>query len=109
LRFAVDKTSRGLSRVDPDGNLRVHARPLHLMIRSAGFERIDAMKIDIEGHEFAALRTFFRSAPSWLFPRLLILEVSHEAENASAYELALRTGYEMRLRTARNAVLAFPG
>ncbi|MCB2112088.1 MAG: FkbM family methyltransferase [Parvularculaceae bacterium] len=107
LGFSRDATSRGLSRVDPDGEMRVNARPLHLMVSASGLERIDAMKIDIEGHEFTALSAFFKSAPPWRFPRFLILETSHEKEGASALGLALGAGYETRLRTRRNAVLAF--
>lgn len=105
LRFTVEKKSRGLSRVDPQGAAAVRARTLHSMAAAAGFDRFDAMKIDIEGHELPALSAFFASAPAALYPRLLMLEISHEAENASALKLAIEIGYQAMLRTKRNAVL----
>jgi FkbM family methyltransferase len=104
LRFAVDRASRGLSRVDPEGDISVPARPLRAIVAGAGFPRIDAMKIDIEGHEYAALDAFFREAPCMFHPRFVLLEISHADAKRSAETLLARTGYRERLRTARNAI-----
>jgi FkbM family methyltransferase len=41
--------------------------------------QIDALKIDIEGHEAAALIPFFEAAPRHLFPRMILMEESHAA------------------------------
>lgn len=105
LQFAANLQSRGLSRIDADGDIRVATRPLLSIIREAGFERIDAMKIDIEGHEREALGAFFCDAPEALHPTLIILETSHAGDGKPAKELTLRAGYHVRLQTARNAVL----
>ena len=104
LRFTVNKKSRGLSRVDKAGALTVNARPLHALTAAAGLDRIDAMKIDIEGHEYKTLDAFFKNAPATLHPAMIILEVSHEAEGASGAALAIKAGYRQRLQTKRNAV-----
>lgn len=106
LRFAVNVESRGMSRIDPAGGLRVEGRTILSILREAGVERVDAMKIDIEGHEYPALKTFFAEAPAALLPGLLILEISHEREGRRASALALERGYRELIRTRLNVVAA---
>lgn len=105
VKFFVDHKSRGLSRVSDEGDLVVAARPLLSILTAAGFRRIDAMKLDIEGHERQALGAFFRDAPPALYPGLILLETSHAGNEQSAEGLALDRGYRIALRTARNSVL----
>lgn len=109
LRFSINALSRGLSRVDAAGETELLARPLLSMISEAGIARIDAMKIDIEGHEHAALCAFFRNAPAELHPAMMMLETSHESEENPAEALVRRAGYNVRLKTARNAILVRGG
>ncbi len=104
-RFAVNRASRGMSRIDGKGEIGVRARPLLSIVEAAGLVRIDAMKIDIEGREFETLGAFFHDAPEALWPRLLLLETSHEDKSRSAETLAHGLGYRPRLKTLRNAVL----
>ncbi|GAB4527496.1 MAG: FkbM family methyltransferase [Amphiplicatus sp.] len=106
LRFAVNVESRGMSRIDPAGGLRVAGRTVLSILREAGLERVDAMKIDIEGHEYPALEAFFAGAPDALLPSLLILEISHESEERRASALALERGYRELFRTRLNLVAA---
>lgn len=105
LRLAVNAKSRGLTRIAETGDAPVAARPLLSMIADAGLERIDALKIDVEGHEHAALGAFFRDAPSKLHPTLILLETSHADADRAAERLVLGAGYSEKLRTARNAAL----
>ncbi len=105
VRFSVNRESRGLSRVDAAGALIVPARPLLPIVLEAGLDRIDAMKIDIEGHEHPMLDAFLAAAPKSLWPRLLILETSHAEEDRSALKLAERAGFLLVMRTKRNACL----
>lgn len=105
LRFAVDRRSRGLSHVDPAGDLEVPARTLLSIIREAAAPRIDALKIDVEGHEFAVLAAFLKGAPLSLHPRLVILEISHAGAAQDAARALVDSGYASRFRTKRNAVL----
>jgi FkbM family methyltransferase len=105
VKFHVDRNSRGLSRVSEEGDLTVTARPLLSILTDAGARRIDAMKLDIEGHEHRALCAFFRDAPATLHPGLIILETSHASDTQSAERLALGKGYRTVLRTVRNSVM----
>lgn len=68
-----------------------------------GVDRIDAMKLDIEGHDEQALRAFFTDAPEALHPHCLILELSAESRNALV-ELAHAQNYVLQDDTAMNAV-----
>jgi FkbM family methyltransferase len=104
LNLAVNTGSRGLSRIAPEGSVRVEARTLLRLLSDAGLSRIDALKIDIEGHEFPVLEAFLRDAPRALWPRFLILETSHEEASCSAKILVLGAGWTTRLETKRNIV-----
>lgn len=68
-----------------------------------GIARIDAMKLDIEGHDERALSAFFTEAPTTLHPRLLILELSAESRDALV-ELARAQNYLLTDDTALNAI-----
>ncbi len=75
---------------------------LHLL-QSRGIERVDALKIDIEGHEPPVLRHFLANAPASLRPGILITEF--KAETAASLEQLLRdTGYRRRETTRLNFI-----
>lgn len=105
LKFSVNTGNRGESRVAADGARLVPARPILAMIIEAGLDGVDAMKIDIEGHEEEALAPYFRDSPAAFAPRLLILETSHQGASGGAERLAIAAGWRAALHTARNIVL----
>ncbi len=107
LRFAPSPASRGMGRLAAEGSLEVEAAPLDEIIGDlAGFPRIDAMKIDIEGGEYEALEPLLTQGARSLRPAFLILETSHEGAGArSALDLCLDAGYALSFRTRMNAVL----
>ena len=104
LPFAVDRQSRGQSRLSDAGATLVTVRPLSAIVAEAGLDRIDILKIDIEGHERAALEAFFKTALRTLWPRLILLEISHEARNDSASRLCEGVGYRRRFATSLNGI-----
>ncbi len=104
LRFAVNVKSRGLSHLDEAGGLTVQGRTIVSMLTETSARRIDALKIDIEGHEYSALNAFFSEAPRALWPRLILCETSHEDPAQSAKALMLEAGYAEALQTKRNFV-----
>jgi FkbM family methyltransferase len=88
-----------------EDQVEVAVRPLISMIEEARVERIDALKIDIEGFEDRALLPFFAEATQSLWPRLLILERS-EKDWASDLMGALKNyGYRQSFSTKRNYVM----
>ncbi len=72
--------------------------------RTLGLKRIDAMKVDIEGHDLKALTTFFEDASLKLHPSLLILETGREAVSP-LIELCEANDYVVAVRTKMNTIL----
>lgn len=73
-------------------------------LRVQGVERIDALKIDIEGAEDRALIPFFRTAPGSLFPRLLIVENSPRLWQDDLPAALTAAGYRLAMTTRMNQI-----
>ncbi|MEO1694613.1 MAG: FkbM family methyltransferase, partial [Pseudomonadota bacterium] len=67
-----------------------------------GIASIDAMKIDIEGYDLAALRGLFATAERSLWPRLIIVELGRGPSEISA--MMRDVGYTVRQRTGINGI-----
>src|SRR5690606_28674999 len=67
-----DASVRALT-VGEDGE-PVAVRPLMTMLADAGIDRIDVLKIDIEGWEDEALGPFAQIAPADLLPKRIVIE-----------------------------------
>ena len=98
--------NRGEARIGA-GDLTLPSRPLLDVVREAGLARIDAMKMDIEGHEIPVLTAFFADAPVDLHPKLVIMETGREA-GGPLPDLMARQGYVVEARTGINTIFV-PG
>lgn len=108
LRLVPGTGNRGETAVGHgQGGITVPARPLAAVVAEAGFDRIDALKIDIEGAEEAVLAAFLHDAPPALWPGVIVIEARRGAETP-ALALLQRTGYVLECRTRMNAVLRAP-
>ena len=108
VNLDLGQRNLGESRIGAgEGGLIVEGRTLPAIFAEAGVSGVDALKIDIEGHERPALEALFRDAPRSLWPRLILMEVSHDADGA--YALCLEKGYHPELKTRMNAVLHLSG
>jgi hypothetical protein len=80
------------------------------VLREAGIDRIDALKIDVEGMEDKILLPFFRDAPPSLWPSLLQIEDRRvdwpidviAALTANGYAESSRSRTDMMLRRAHD-------
>jgi FkbM family methyltransferase len=81
-----------------EASVLIACRPLLDLVRAAGLERIDFMKIDIEGYEAPALNAFFEEAPQSLWPRFINIE------SPAGVRLEER-GYRVMQRTSQNTLL----
>ena len=72
--------------------------------RTQGLTHVDAMKLDIAGHDFKALTGFFEDAPERLHPGLLILETGREGFSP-LIELCEMQGYKVAKRCGLNTIL----
>ncbi|MEM6413625.1 MAG: FkbM family methyltransferase [Pseudomonadota bacterium] len=107
-RLVEDQESRGMSRIErsadsPSSNTTrmVEGRTLKSLAEEADFDRIDALKIDIEGHESEALKPFFDEVSKTLWPTFVIIEVSHDHE---ARKILTDSGYRIIYSNPKNSI-----
>ena len=55
-------------------SITVQVEPFETLLRRNSIEKIDVMKVDVEGFEDRALIPFFKNAPQSLFPKHIIIE-----------------------------------
>ena len=91
-------------RDDAGGDFAV--RPLVSLLDEAGVATIDALKIDVEGFERAALEPFFRSAPRSRWPRRICMEHLHDGDAMAS--ILRECGYR-EVRATRNNSLMLLG
>ncbi|MEM6621056.1 MAG: FkbM family methyltransferase [Pseudomonadota bacterium] len=101
--ITVDHANRGELSLADKGT-QVTTRPLLDLVVEAGFPRIDALKIDIEGIEDRVLAHFLDNAPPALLPHLVVIEAQRGADTPALARL-LAANYVMAKRTKMNAVL----
>ncbi len=100
------ETNRGEAKLSAQSSEteRVVIDTLPRIARTLGIIRIDAMKVDIEGHDLKALTTFFEDASPKLHPSLLILETGRESVSP-LIELCKANDYVVAERTKINTIL----
>lgn len=73
--------ARLMNQTSGDDSEPVVIDTLPRICKAQGLSHIDAMKVDIEGHDQKAMTTFFEDAPESLHPALLILETGKDADS----------------------------
>lgn len=101
--LASSNTNRGELALADTGT-RVALRPLLSVVQWAGFPRVDALKIDIEGMEEDVLAPYLQEAERALWPRMVILE-ARRGEVTPALDLLIAEGYAVTERAHMNVVL----
>jgi FkbM family methyltransferase len=105
----LDPRNRGESSMkavrSPNGlAMKVPASTLIQMVAGEKFERIDAVKLDVEGCEDLILEPFFREAPETLWPNLIIMEDGVGRWHTDMEPFLIERGYRQLLRTHVNYV-----
>ena len=76
------------------------------MLKANGTERVDALKIDVEGFEDEALLPLFEEEHRALWPVAVLIEVAHQTIwKTDITALLSDLGYRVRARTAENLLL----
>ncbi len=89
-------------------SITIQTRPLMDIVKEHGVEKIDGMKIDVEGMEDRALLPFFEAAPESLWPACLVIEHCHQKEwEVDIISYLLKSGYVQAEKTRANTVLKF--
>ncbi len=115
IEFAVDSSNLGFTSLNTSRKgrgersiIQLPMRKLLGLVKEHGFERIDALKADIEGAEDLALLPFMEEAPRTLWPRLIILEDSAQEWRRDCVAFLLERGYVRIPTTSNNVVLKLP-
>ena len=86
--------------------LRVPSLRLLRVLEEAGVERVDALKIDVEGFEDRVLTGFFKDAPQELWPRAVVIEhLSRNEWQDDCIADMLARGYIESGKTRSNTLL----
>lgn len=98
------QASLTLVGADVERAVRVPARTLKSLLEDEGFERVDAMKLNVEGADDIVLEPFLREAPPSLRPRLLITEHGRDRWRTDVVALLAAHGYAAIAETRLNRV-----
>lgn len=109
LTLFLDPANRGESSVrilrsSAGSTVRVPATTLLALVQSEGYERLDAIKLDVEGAEDLILEPFLRDAPETLWPGFIVIEDSRERWQSDLIALLERSGYRQLAQTRLNLV-----
>ncbi len=109
LTLFLDPTNRGESSVrilrsSVGSTVKVPATTLLALVESEGYQRLDAIKLDVEGAEDLILEPFLRDAPETLWPNLVIIEDSRARWQTDLTVLLAQRGYRLLAQTRLNLV-----
>jgi FkbM family methyltransferase len=109
LTLFIDTRNSGESSVrmlrsSSTRSLKVPAVTLEALLKAEGYDRLDALKLDVEGAEDLILEPFLRQAPSSLWPQMIIIEDSTAKWHVDLIDLMQHSGYVQLLRTKLNFV-----
>lgn len=85
--------------------VEVEVRTLAQIVDEQRYDRIDAMKVDIEGMEEVALKPFFEAVDPARWPRLLILEFKETEEHRRLRARLEGLGYRTLRRAGLNLIM----
>jgi hypothetical protein len=74
------------------------------LVQNEGYERLDAIKLDVEGAEDLILEPFLRDAPQSLWPGFIIIEDSRQRWQSDLTALLTQSGYTLLAQTRLNLV-----
>lgn len=102
--IAEHAVNLGQTAVSSEGQgRRVPGRPLFELLKENGVSHVDALKIDIEGHEIPVLEAFFRTAPRMMWPKWIIGEIVG-ADGGAFQKMLVERGYTLARATKMNGI-----
>lgn len=108
--FFVDRANQGESSLKIVNatevtSIRVPVRRLLTIIQDEGLDRIDGLKVDVEGAEDLILETFFEHAPVSLYPKFIVMGLAPSRWQIDLVELLKAKGYKISGETRNNFLL----
>ena len=108
LAIDLHRGDRGGTRtrkVDGTNGPLVQVQTLAQLFQDQGVERIDAMKIDVEGAEVSILLPFFGGSLESLWPRLILIEDAGDGWGTDLISFLRERGYSITARSKLNVML----
>ena len=106
IRIAEDARNLGRTRIDETGGISAEMRPLLDIVRDEGLDRLNALKVDVEGFEDRVLAPFLGDAPDSLLPETIIAEHTWSEHWAEDWrQIADRRDYREWARTPTGNVI----
>ena len=117
--LSLDQRNLGESSIVPNADsaasgkesegIEIHCRPLATVLEEKGIDRVDVLKIDIEGAEDLALCPYLEVVSTDCLPRVIIIENSDHLWKRDVREMLLNRGYREHFRSRSNTVFRFEG
>ena len=110
-----DNLNRGQNKLVPSAMsdaLKVQVDTLPDFLREHDISGINALKIDVEGLEFAVLQPLFDQVPRSSWPSVIVCEISKNVSGASdlkVWQLLSEQGYVLEKRTRLNGIFRLSG
>jgi FkbM family methyltransferase len=111
MTMIVTDRDMGGSRISTDGDdsgnaISVQMAPLGNVLQDERIDRVDALKIDVEGMEDAVLFPFFEASDRRVWPRVIIIEhTSQHQWKRDILSWLIGSGYREIERNRSNAML----
>ncbi len=111
IKMVTPNNNLGESRLLQEGETaegeinKIQVTTLLGILREKNIDRVDGMKIDIEGYEETALVPFLERAPENLLPQLIVIENNNKTWRTDLLALAETKGYTYRAVTRMNIIL----
>jgi hypothetical protein len=99
----LDREARGGKTI-----FTVPVRTLAGVVAEAGLDRVDAIKIDVEGFEDKVLIPYLAAVPRGLYPKAVILEANIDSWAGDLIGALAGAGYETSGHLAQNGIFALP-
>ena len=101
----ICKGDTAIVRVRESEDGKTQMRPLLDIVEDAGVQRVDSLKIDIEGHEDAAMVPYLQSCPEELLPSRIVIERAGKTYDYPGCVAEFdRLGYRLIGRTRNNSM-----
>ena len=87
--------------------IKIKVIPLLELLKKEGINKVDVLKIDIEGFEDRALIPYFKNLDKKFYPRLVLMEDSSQTDwEENILEWLLANGYKVLARTRGNVLIS---
>ena len=95
-----------ITQIDSEGEIEVECTPLIDVVGENNLTKIDAIKVDVEGHEDRVLVPFLQNIPDSLLPTVIVVEVCNSSFwSESPVEVALSRGFKEIKCNKMNSIL----